>query len=96
MTRLLSTLLWDARLQFRNGFYYASAFVAVVFIVLLSQFNMPQEIVPQAPSFGCPFNDPGYICHHEASEVTVFDDAEVGFEGGEFVVGNFGFCRGHY
>jgi fluoroquinolone transport system permease protein len=43
ITRLVSTLHWDARLQFRNGFYYASAFVAVVFIVLLSQFSIHQK-----------------------------------------------------
>jgi fluoroquinolone transport system permease protein len=33
--RFLSTLLWDIRLQYRNGFYFVSAFVAAVFIVLL-------------------------------------------------------------
>jgi fluoroquinolone transport system permease protein len=38
MKRLLSTIRWDLQLQFRNGFYYASAFVALVFIVILKQF----------------------------------------------------------
>lgn len=37
MTRLLATVRYDMRLQFRNGFYYASAFVAVFFIILLRQ-----------------------------------------------------------
>ncbi len=37
MNRLLSTMRWDIRLQFRNGFYYVSAIVAVLFIVLLKQ-----------------------------------------------------------
>jgi fluoroquinolone transport system permease protein len=37
MKRLLSTILLDLKLQFRNGFYYASAFVAVIFILLASQ-----------------------------------------------------------
>ncbi len=37
MKRLLSTTAWDIRLQFRNGFYYVSAFVAVAFIVSLKQ-----------------------------------------------------------
>jgi fluoroquinolone transport system permease protein len=37
MTRLLSTARWDVSLQFRNGFYYASAFTAIVMIVLLKQ-----------------------------------------------------------
>ena len=35
--RFFSTLLWDIRLQYRNGFYFVSAAVAVVFIVLLRQ-----------------------------------------------------------
>ena len=37
MTRLQSTILWDVRLQFRNGFYYASLVIVVVVIGLLSQ-----------------------------------------------------------
>lgn len=39
MSRLASAIRWDFRLQFRNGFYYASAFVAVVMIVLLRQLS---------------------------------------------------------
>ncbi|HEX9653498.1 MAG TPA: ABC transporter permease [bacterium] len=35
MTRLLATVRCDMRLQFRNGFYYAAAFVAVVVVFLL-------------------------------------------------------------
>jgi len=38
MNRLLSSARWDVSLQFRNGFYYVSAFTAVVMIVLLKQF----------------------------------------------------------
>ena len=41
MTRLTSTMRWDVRLQIRNGFYYAAAFVALIIIILLSQFNVP-------------------------------------------------------
>ena len=37
MKRLLSTMRWDIQLQFRNSFYYASAFVAVVLIIMLKQ-----------------------------------------------------------
>ncbi|MBK8985611.1 MAG: ABC transporter permease [Chloroflexi bacterium] len=37
MTRLQATVLCDARLQFRNGFYYASLVIVVVCIGLLSQ-----------------------------------------------------------
>jgi fluoroquinolone transport system permease protein len=35
VNRLLATILLDFRLQFRNGFYYASLFVAVVLIIML-------------------------------------------------------------
>ena len=38
MTRLLSTARWDVQLQYRNGFYFVSAFTAVFAIVLLKQF----------------------------------------------------------
>ena len=38
MKRLASSLWLDFRLQFRNGFYYAAAFVTVVAIVILRQF----------------------------------------------------------
>lgn len=38
MMRLLSAARWDVSLQFRNGFYYVSAFTAVVMIILLKQF----------------------------------------------------------
>ncbi|KAA3648243.1 MAG: ABC transporter permease [Chloroflexi bacterium] len=37
--RLLSTVLYDIRLQFRQGFYYASGFVAVVMVLLLRQIS---------------------------------------------------------
>lgn len=37
MNRLLSTLRADIVLQFRNGFYFVSGFVAVMFIVMLNQ-----------------------------------------------------------
>jgi fluoroquinolone transport system permease protein len=39
--RLYTTMLWDIRLQFRNGFYYAVLIVALGSIVLLNQ--LPQE-----------------------------------------------------
>lgn len=38
MTRLSSTLRWDIQLQFRNGFYYASAFVALFTVLILGLF----------------------------------------------------------
>ncbi len=37
MTRLLATIIWDVQLQLRYGFYYAGAFVAVIWVALLSQ-----------------------------------------------------------
>lgn len=37
--RLLRTVANDVRLQFRNGFYYASAFVAVVLVLFLYQLS---------------------------------------------------------
>lgn len=43
MIRLVSTIRGDARLQARNGFYYASAFVAAVSILVLSQLRLSQE-----------------------------------------------------
>jgi fluoroquinolone transport system permease protein len=39
--RLYNTIIWDFRLQFRNGFYYAVFIVALVSIILLNQ--LPQE-----------------------------------------------------
>ena len=40
MKRLLSTLLCDIHLQFRNGFYWAAGFVALAWIVILRQLPM--------------------------------------------------------
>jgi fluoroquinolone transport system permease protein len=37
MTRLSSTVLWDVRLQWRNGFYYAAIVIVVVFLLIFSQ-----------------------------------------------------------
>jgi fluoroquinolone transport system permease protein len=37
MTRLLSTIRWDIQLQFRNGFYYATAFVLAIWAALALQ-----------------------------------------------------------
>ena len=38
MNRLLTAARWDVSLQFRNGFYFVSAFTAVFMVVLLKQF----------------------------------------------------------
>jgi len=37
MTRLTSTMKWDVRLQWRNGFYYATLVVVVIWTLLFSQ-----------------------------------------------------------
>ena len=37
MSRLLATMGTDLRLQHRNGFYYAVAFVLILFAILVSQ-----------------------------------------------------------
>ncbi|MFW5991578.1 MAG: hypothetical protein ACOCQN_00090 [Halanaerobiaceae bacterium] len=37
MKKLLATVRCDIRIQFRNGFYYATAFVLVFFILVLNQ-----------------------------------------------------------
>jgi fluoroquinolone transport system permease protein len=43
MSRLLSTLNWDLRIQFRQGFYYAALFVILLWVLLLSQ--LPDAVV---------------------------------------------------
>lgn len=44
MTRLQTAVRWDVRLQFRNGFYYAAAFIAVIMTIILWQ--LPQAELP--------------------------------------------------
>lgn len=38
-SRFFSTLRYDIQLQFRNGFYYASGFVALLMIIMLKQLH---------------------------------------------------------
>ena len=40
MKRLLSTVACDVRLQARNGFYWAVAFMLTVFAILISQIHL--------------------------------------------------------
>ncbi len=40
LKRLLSTIACDVRLQFRNGFYYAVAFVVAFWVVVFSQLRL--------------------------------------------------------
>ncbi len=49
MTRLFSLLHQDTRLQLRYGFYYAAAFVTLVWIVILRQ--LPADLLPIAVPF---------------------------------------------
>ncbi len=44
MKRLLAAMRWDIRLQFRQGFYYAALFVAVLMILILLQ--LPADSLP--------------------------------------------------
>jgi fluoroquinolone transport system permease protein len=44
MTRLQTAVRWDMRLQFRNGFYYAAAFIAVIMTIILWQ--LPKAELP--------------------------------------------------
>lgn len=44
MKRLQTAVRWDMRLQFRNGFYYAAAFIAVIMTIVLWQ--LPQAELP--------------------------------------------------
>jgi fluoroquinolone transport system permease protein len=50
MKRLLNTLRCDMRLQYRNGFYYAAALVAVIAAILLSQIRQ-SELQLLLPAF---------------------------------------------
>jgi fluoroquinolone transport system permease protein len=40
MTRLTSTMKWDVRLQWRNGFYYAAIVIVVFFLFAFSQISI--------------------------------------------------------
>jgi fluoroquinolone transport system permease protein len=44
MTRLQTAMRWEMRLQFRNGFYYAAAFIAVIMTIILWQ--VPKTELP--------------------------------------------------
>ena len=44
MKRLQTAVRWDMRLQFRNGFYYAAAFIAVIMTIILWQ--LPRAELP--------------------------------------------------
>ena len=40
MTRLTSTMKWDVRLQWRNGFYYAAIVIVATFLLIFSQISV--------------------------------------------------------
>jgi len=44
MKRWQTAVRWDMRLQFRNGFYYAAAFIAVLMTIVLAQ--LPEAELP--------------------------------------------------
>ena len=39
MSRLISTVRWDLRIQFRQGLYYAALFVIALWALVLSQLS---------------------------------------------------------
>ena len=45
MTRFTAALRWDVRLQLRNGFYYAAAFIVVILILVVGLLGLPAEAV---------------------------------------------------
>jgi len=51
MTRLLSTLKLDVALQWRNGFYYASLFVAITMIIVMRNMFSPEMLKVVIPYF---------------------------------------------
>ena len=57
-------------------------------------FNVPEEAHSDAPALVGALNDAGDIGHHEGAVVVVTDYAQVGFQGGESVVGNLGLGAG--
>ena len=54
---------------------------------------MTQESDSKTFSFCCAFDDAGDVGHDEALMAAIADDAEVGYQSGEGVVGDFGFGR---
>ena len=50
MKRLIATMICDVRLQIRNGFYYAAAFVAVFWTFALSRIP-PDRLTLWMPVF---------------------------------------------
>ncbi len=51
MNRLLSTLKLDVALQWRNGFYYASLFVAITMIIVMRNMFSPEMLKVVIPYF---------------------------------------------
>jgi fluoroquinolone transport system permease protein len=49
MTRLSSTMKWDARLQWRNGFYAAALVVVIIWVLLISQ--IPAQVLQSMSGF---------------------------------------------
>jgi fluoroquinolone transport system permease protein len=73
MSRLLPTLQMDLRLQQRYGFYYAGAFVALVWIVILRQ--LPAWTLPLAVPFLI-FVDLGVVGFYFIAGTVLFEKAE--------------------
>ena len=58
--------------------------------------DMPQKIVAQSGTLAGPLNDAGNIRHDKADAIVHIHHAQVGIEGGEMIVGNFGVRLAHH
>ena len=57
--------------------------------------NMAQEFMAQADSFGCAFNQPWDIRHHESPAIRQVHNAKVWIQRGKMIVGNLRIRIGH-
>lgn len=73
MNRGVSALQLDIRLQRRYGFYYAAAFITLVWIVVLR--SLPQSIIEQALAFII-FTDLGVVGFYFVAGQIIFEKGE--------------------
>ena len=57
----------------------------------LRALQMAEELVTEPGPFGRPFDEAGNIGHHEAAMLAAIHYAQIRIEGGEGIVGHFGF-----
>lgn len=59
MTRLSSTMRWDARLQWRNGFYYVALVFVIIWLLILSQ--VPEALLASIPGESIAWLLPAFV-----------------------------------